>query len=173
MKLFEKIRMASEDVQSYLVTGRCENELGDGDIVTIGELCDHEVYAGMKDMNAHKIEAGYTAGKPFGIVDYVGVSEPMVQGVRYRVGDKIVGLPVPANTATRVRIIMPMDKFFLGDENFDAVPTAGDVCVPSADGKYAKGAEGNGFCFRVEYATNKIMGQTNAGKKYYCTVLSV
>ena len=172
MKLFEKILMASEDVQSYLVTGRCEKELGDGDIVKIGDLIDHDVYAGLKDMNVRTIEAGYEAGKRYGIVDYVGVAEPDVMNVKYRVGSKIVGLPVPAGTNTRVRIPQVGDTFFLGDANFDATPTAGAFYKAGVDGKYTAG-EDAGFCFKVEYETNKIMGAVNAGKKYYCTVLSV
>ena len=33
MKLFEKILMASEDVKSYLVSGKCEKELFDGAVL--------------------------------------------------------------------------------------------------------------------------------------------
>ena len=173
MKLFEKILMASEDVQSYLVTGRCEKELGDGDIVKIGDLVDHEVYKGIKDMNVRTIEAGYEAGKRYGIVDYVGVSQGTIQQVVYRVGSKVLGLPVPANENTRVRIPQVGDEFYLADGNFEATPVAGTVYTGKADGSYVAGTEGDGFTFKVEYVTDKIMGQVNAGKKAYCTVLSV
>ena len=173
MKFIEKILMASEDVQSYLVTGRCENELADGSIVTIGDLCDHAVYKNVKDMNARQLTAGYTKGKRYGIVDYVGVSQGTIVGVVYRIGSKIAGLPVPANENTRVRIPQVGDEFYLADDNFSAAPVAGTVYTGSADGSYVAGTEGDGFTFKVEYVTDKIMGQVNAGKKAYCTVLSV
>lgn len=174
MKLFEKILMASEDVKSYLVSGKCENELFDGAVVKIGDLIDHEVYKGLKDMNTRNIEAGYEAGKRYGIVDYVGVSESDVVGVNYKgLSVKVAGLPVPAGALARVRVPQVGDEFFLGDENFSAVPTAGSVYVPATDGRFEAGAEGNGFAVKVEYETNKIMGQVNDSKKYFCTVLSI
>lgn len=173
MFLFEKILMSSEFDGSKLVTGVCENELQDGTCVKIGDLLDHEVYAGLKDMNARKIEAGYEAGKRYGIVDYVGVSEANIMGVKYREGDKVAGLPAPAGARARVRVPEVGDEFFLGDENFTVAPTAGSVYVPNSDGKYEAGAEGNGLAFKVEYETAKIMGQVNVAKKYFCTVLSV
>lgn len=174
MKLFEKILMASEDVQSYLVSGKCEDELFDGAVVKIGDLVDHEVYAGLKDMNTRSIEVGYEAGKRYGIVDYVGVSESDVVGVNYKgLSVKVAGLPVPAGHMTRVRVPQIGDEFFLGDENFTAAPTAGSVYVPDTDGRFKAGAEGSGFAVKVEYETNKIMGQVNDGKKYFCTVLSI
>jgi len=37
-------------------------------------------------MNTRSIEAGYEAGKRYGIVDYVGVSEGEIAGVQYREG---------------------------------------------------------------------------------------
>ena len=105
MKLFEKIFMASEDVKSYLVSGKCENELFDGAVVKVGDLVDHEVYKNLKDMNTRTIEAGYEAGKRYGIVDYVGVSESDVVGVNYKgLSIKVAGLPVPAGALTRVRV---------------------------------------------------------------------
>ena len=109
-----------------------------------------------------------------GIVDYVGVSESDVVGVNYKgLSIKVAGLPVPAGALTRVRVPQIGDEFFLGDENFTATPTAGSVYVPDTDGRFKAGAEGAGFAVKVEYETNKIMGQVNDSKKYFCTVLSI
>lgn len=173
MQNFEKILMASEDVKSYLVSGVCETELFDGAVVKIGDLVDHEVYAGLKDMNTRSIEVGYEAGKRYGIVDYVGVSEGEIANVLYREGVKTAGLPVPAGRATRVRIPQVGDEFFLGDGNFSAAPTAGSVYVPTAEGLFEAGTEGNGLAIKVEFETNKIVGQVNDSKKYFCTVMSI
>ena len=86
---------------------------------------------------------------------------------------QICGLPVPANENTRVRIPQVNDTFYLADDNFSVAPVAGTVYTGSADGSYVAGTEGDGFTFKVEYVTDQIMGQVNAGKKAYCTVLSV
>ena len=173
MKFIEKILMASEDVKSYLVSGVCKDkELADGSLVEIGDLIDHEVYKGLKDMNTREIKPYAGTGR-VGIVDYVGVSQGTIQQVVYRVGSKVLGLPVPANENTRVRIPQVGDEFYLADGNFEATPVAGTVYTGKADGSYVAGTEGDGFTFKVEYVTDKIMGQVNAGKKAYCTVLSV
>jgi len=173
MKLFEKILMASEDVQSYLVSGRNDAaEMADGLVVTIGDLCNHEVYAGLKDMNTRAVVAGMQAGKRYGIVDYVGVNEADIMGVRYRVGEKVAGLACPKGVATRVRIPQVGDTFFLGAENFATAPVAGTEYGADANGAYATTGVGN-FKIKVEYITDKIMGQVNDGKKCYCTVVAI
>lgn len=174
MKLFEKILMASEDVKSYLVSGVCENELFDGALVKIGDLIDHEVYAGLKDMNTREIEAYAAGAKRFGFVDYVGVSEAETMGVKYRIGDKTAGLPVPAGKHTRVRIPQIGDEFFLGEDNFDGPVGENGFAIPGADGLMTPNAsEAEGLCLKIEFETNKIVGAVNEGKKYFCTVLSI
>lgn len=86
MKFIEKILMASEDVKSYLVSGVCEDkELADGSLVEIGDLVDHEVYKGLKDMNTREIKP-YAGEGRIGIVDYVGVSKGEIMGVVYSEG---------------------------------------------------------------------------------------
>lgn len=72
-----------------------------------------------------------------------------------------------------MRIPQIGDEFFLGDGNFSAAPTAGSVYVPASDGRFEAGTEGNGFAVKVEFETNKIVGQVNDSKKYFCTVLSI
>ena len=72
-----------------------------------------------------------------------------------------------------MRIPQIGDEFFLGDGNFSAAPTAGSVYVPASDGRFEAGTEGNGFAVKVEFQTNKIVGQVNDSKKYFCTVLSI
>ena len=92
MQVFEKVLMASEDVKSYLGTGVYKSsganaEIFDGALVTVGSLMDHDAYAGMKDINVRELGQPQAITDPIAIVDYVGVSEAMVNGVLYRVGD--------------------------------------------------------------------------------------
>ena len=178
MKLFEKIRMASEVVDSYLVSGRNDAaEMWDGAVVTIGGLVDHEVYANVKDMNTRAVELGMQAGKCYGIVDYVNVNQVDLYAntnspVTYREGDKVYNLTVPKGWATRVRVPKVLDTFFLGDENFTATPVAGQEYGADANGKFAASGVGT-FKVKVEYETNKITGAVNNGKKYFCTVVAI
>lgn len=173
MKLFEKILMASEDVKSYLVSGVCaDKELADGSLVKIGDLVDHEVYKNIKDMNTRAIEP-YAGEGRVGIVDYVGVSEAETMGVKYRIGDKTAGMPVPAGAHTRVRCPKLGDEFFLGDGNFESAPTVGQYAVAGSDGQWAVTAAPatDKLCAKIEYETAKIVGAVNDGKKYFCTVI--
>lgn len=178
MKLFEKILMASEDVKSYLVSGRNdEAEMWDGAVVTIGDLVDHEVYANVKDMNTRAVELGMQDGKRYGIVDYVNVNQVDLYAntnspVTYRVGDKVYGLAVPKGWATRVRVPQVGDEFFLGDENFVATPTVGQEYGADASGLFNASGVGT-FKVKVEYGTNKITGTVNNGMKYFCTVVAI
>lgn len=95
MQLFAKIQMASEDVKSYLHTGvfYAEDEpaqVYDGAVVVVGELLDHDVYAGMKDMNKHKLTAPAATTDYVSVVDYVGVNKADVYGdgsVIYNIGE--------------------------------------------------------------------------------------
>lgn len=175
MKLFEKILMASEDVKSYLVSGRDDaNTHFDGEVVAIGDLVNHEVYANLKDMDTRAIST-YTGSGRYGIVDYVGVEEGNIMGNRVRWGIKTAGLEVPVAQETRVRVPQLGDEFYWGDENFSAAPAAGKYAVYDANGlmKPADTAATSGLCVKIEYATNKITGAVNNGKKYFCTVVAI
>lgn len=178
MKLFEKILMASEDVQSYLVSGinNTENEIPDGSIVTIGDLVDHEVYAGLKDYNTREIApAGAAPTGRIGIVDYVNVEQVKMGNRLFRIGELTSGLPVPVGGHTRVRVPVVGDEFFLGEDNFTGEVGDNGFAIPAANGQWAPAATAatSGLCVKIEFATNKIMGQVNDGLKYYCTVLSI
>lgn len=92
MQVFEKVLMASEDVKSYLGTGIFQDsgenaEIHDGAVVTVGALVDHDAYAGMKDINTRILTAPTAITDPVVFIDYVGISEGMINGVLYRVGD--------------------------------------------------------------------------------------
>lgn len=173
MKFIEKILMASEDVKSYLVSGVCKDkELADGSLVEIGDLIDHEVYKGLKDMNTREIKPYAGTGR-VGIVDYVGVSGGEIMNVWYSEGVKTCGLPVPAGKHTRVRCPKLGDEFFLGEDNFESAPTAGQYAVAGSDGQWAPAAAAadDKLCVKVEFGKDKIIGVKNEGKKFYCTVI--
>ena len=170
MKFIEKILMASEDVKSYLVSGVCKDkELADGSLVEIGDLIDHEVYKGLKDMNTRKIEPYAGTGR----VGIVGVSKGEIMGVVYSEGVKTCGLPCPAGALTRVRCPKVGDEFYLGEDNFESTPTVGQFAIAGSDGQWAPAAVAatDKLCVKVEFGKDKIIGVKNEGKKFYCTVI--
>ena len=173
MKFIEKILMASEDVKSYLVSGVCKDkELADGSLVEIGDLIDHEVYKGLKDMNTREIKPYAGTGR-VGIVDYVGVSKGEIMGVVYSEGVKTCGLPCPAGALTRVRCPKVGDEFYPGEDNFESTPTVGEFAIAGSDGQWAPAAvaANDKLCVKVEFGKDKIIGVKNEGKKFYCTVI--
>lgn len=94
MKLFERVNMASNDVQSYVRSGRFYDgdetaPVNDGAVVVVGDLEPHEVYQNTKDLNTFKLTAPKAVTDRVCLVDYVGVSSADVVGVKYRVGDSL------------------------------------------------------------------------------------
>lgn len=186
MKMFNKILMESEFSANLLKDGYFvdgdgnDAEVYDGAIVSIKGLRDHDLYTGMKDLNAREITA-YDEDYPiYGIVDYVGVSHGDVLGVNYRVGDKIPGTYPVAGEGTRVRIPAVGDEFYVAGDNFDDEdfdPDVGKFGIPD-DGStlfvVTDSAPEAGFCVEIEDTKPLIMGQVNEGTILYrCRVLSI
>ena len=138
-------------------------------MVEIGDLIDHEVYKGLKDMNTREIKPYAGTGR-VGIVDYVGVSKGEIMGVVYSEGVKTCGLPCPAGAHTRPKV---GDEFYLGEDNFESTPTAGQFAIAGSDGQWAPSAVAatDKLCVKVEFGKDKIIGVKNEGKKFYCTVI--
>lgn len=183
MKIFNKIIMASEGEinllkDGYFVDGEGNDAaVEDGALVSIKGLRDHELYTGMKDLNAREITAFDEDAPIYGVVDYVGVSQPDVMGVLYRVGDKIAGTHPAAGEGTRVRMLALGDEFYLGDENFSGSPAISSFAAPE-DGKttwkVAGSAAASGLCVEIEDSRPLIMGQVNEGSTLYrCRVISL
>lgn len=186
MKMFNKIIMASESEDNKLKTGVFGVEDGDtfteapvedGAVVSIKGRYDHDLYRGLKDLNARKITA-FDANAPiYGVVDYVGVSQADVEGVVYRIGDKIAGLGVPAGERTRVRMLELGDEFYLCEGNFDGTPDEGKYAYPvngKTTWKVDAAPANSGLCIVIEEPRQLIMGQVNADSiMHACRVISL
>lgn len=174
MKMFNKIIMTSEFDDAKLKAGRFYDdsdavaEVEDGAVVSILGPEDHDLYTGLKDLNARKITA-YDANAPiYGVVDYVGVSHANVMGVNYRIGDKTAGVYPMAGEITRVRMLEVGDEFYLCGENFDGTPAVGAFAAPAAGKttwKVAASAAASGLCIEIEDTKNLILGQTNSNSR--------
>lgn len=179
MKLFQKVLMASEDVQSLARPGKFYAEeniasIDDGAVVVMGGFEDHEVYAGMKDLNVRKMTAPEADTDRVVVVDYVGVSEADVQGVRYRIGEKTAGIPAPAGAVVRTRTLITDDMFWVGADNFVSTPTVGQFAIPTAsDTRWTPAASDDAptkTTIEIIAEADIITGMVTAGKKYLCLV---
>lgn len=181
-KLFWKNQMASEDVNSYLVSGRFYDdsdklaEIHDGAIVVIGDLEDHALYEGVKDLNVRKITAPENSTDAIAIVDIANVSEGEIKGVTYREGIKTTDMTQTAGVPVRVRIIKKIDSFNIGAGNIDGEPVVGEYLVPKAGSTLlapsATKVEGT-TCFKVEAKLPLTEGVIDTDFKYLCTAVSV
>lgn len=179
MATFAKIKMASEDVNSLLLTGKFKAnanyaEVEDGALVVVGDLDASTVYAGNKDMNVFEIKAPAADTDEIAIVDIADVSKGDVRGEAWRVGIRTDGLVGTAGQPVRVRLLKKYDRFFVSGDAFDGEVEVGKYATAKADStKFAPAAapaEGK-FCVKIEMAKDFVLGQTVAGKMYYCRVL--
>ena len=179
MATFAKIKMMSEDVNSLLLTGKFKANgqlarVEDGAIVVVGDLMDSTVYANNKDMNVFEIGAPAADTDEVAIVDIVDVSKGDVYGQAWREGVRTDSLFAEPGQPVRVRILKPYDRFWLSDAGFVSTPEVGKFAIPTAnDTKFTPSAtkvEGK-LNVKIEMVKDFVLGQTVAGKMYYCRVL--
>lgn len=178
MKIFQKNLMASEDVQSYLGTGVFYDggnkvAIHDGALIEIGDIEDHSMYEGLKDVNVRKITAPTSETKRYAIVDYVGRSEGQIEGVTYREGIKTAGLVAPAGKEVRYRIMKIGDSFYLGTDNFVGSPADGKYAIPTANSTLWTITDDPGTGLAVKIETHKALteGVVDTDTLYYCYVI--
>lgn len=137
-KVFAKALMASEDVQSYV--GSCRfyasdvaTETYDGAFVNIGDLDLDGVYSATSvDYNVHVATAPATGSltrEDICVIDLAGISEGVIGGNSYKIGDKITDLKLKAGYNGRFRRLMKGDKFWIGLGNFASAPTLKQYCT--------------------------------------------
>ena len=178
-KYFSKHLMSSEFDGSKLVKGRFYDkdavaEIHDGALVVIGDLEDHAVYAGLKDLDTRAIKAPTAITDKVAIVDISNVSEGEIMGVRYREGIKTVGLTAEAGKVVRVRKLAEGDSFYLASGNFVGAPEAGKYAIPTANSTLFTIAEtptAGALAVKIELALPLTEGTVNTDTKYLCTVV--
>lgn len=178
MATFAKIKMVSEDVTAYDITGKFMSdsqpaEVEDGAFVVVGDLMKSTVYSG-KDYNVFEIKAPAAATDEVAVVDIADVSKGDVRGEAWRVGIRTDGLAAEAGQPVRVRILNKYDRFFLSDAGFKSAPTVGKFATIEANSTKLVPAEtetAGQFNVKIEAVKDLVLGQTVAGKMYYCRVL--
>lgn len=179
MATFAKIKMVSEDVTAYDVTGKYKANsayaaVEDGALVVLGDLDASTVYTGNKDMNVFEIKAPAADTDEIAIVDIADVSKGDVRGEAWRVGIRTDGLTAEAGQPVRVRVLAKRDRFWISGDAFDGEAKVGEYATAKADStKFAPAtvAATGKFCVKIEMVKDFVLGQTVAGKMYYCRVL--
>ena len=178
MATFAKIKMVSEDVTAYDITGKFTSnsqlaEVEDGAFVVVGDLMKSTVYSG-KDYNVFEIKAPAAATDEIAVVDIADVSKGDVRGEAWRVGIRTDGLVAEAGQPVRVRILNKYDRFFISDAGFKSAPEVGKFATIEAGNTKLVPADtktDGQFNVKIEAVKDFVLGQTVAGKMYYCRVL--
>lgn len=142
MKLFQKVNMASESIDSAMRSGLVVTIDGatvtpvaanPGDFVTPAGLATSEVY-NMPDENVFLVTAPAAATeRNLFVLDPVKVAEAKNNDLVYRMGARTLGLPVNAGEVVAMRQLFLNDQFLLGRENFAAAPAKGDKFTIAAN----------------------------------------
>lgn len=189
-KVFSKALMMSEDVQSYVGSTRfyeseAPAEIFDGAFVVLGDLDADKVYGGgAVDYNVYKSSAPTADNQVMVVVDIAGISEGVIAGNTYKIGNKLVDLKAQAGFPVRFRRLALGDKFWLGEGNFVEAPngrayatcTGGSMLLnPTSDMPY-----GGKFGVKIVATQDLVVGQTvakNSADKYeqlyLCEVISL
>ena len=189
-KVFSKALMMSEDVQSYVGSTRFYEsetpaEIFDGAFVVLGDLDADKVYGdGAVDYNVYKSSAPTADNQVMVVVDIAGISEGVIAGNTYKIGNKLVDLKAQAGFPVRFRRLAMNDKFWLGEGNFVEAPnnrayatcTAGSMqLTPSSDAP-----DGTKFGVKIIATQDLVVGQTVAKNAadayeqlYLCEVVSL
>ena len=127
-KVFAKSNMMSNDVQSYVVSAKFYDtdgnaaEINDGAFLVLGDHDDNVVY-GTKDYNVYKAAAPTADNQVVVVVDLDGISQGVIAGNNYKIGQKTTDLICRPGFPFRVRRLAMYDQFWLGEGGADDTET--------------------------------------------------
>ena len=165
-------KMASNVLDSMLANAKAAEAIKDGSLVKLGDLVKDDVY-GDADYDTYTAEKP-AAGEEVVIADYAGISEGAIAGNDYKLGVKLHDLMIPAGTVFRVRRLALHDKFWLGQDNFDTVPTVGKFATAEAgkyDHKVAGEKPATGYVVKIIAEKGMTVGMKADGKLFLCEVI--
>ena len=133
--LFYAGKMLSQDADSQVVNAVLESAVKDGSLVVLGDLADDLTYkaAGDIEYDLYEAEAPKAVTDKVAILDYAGVDGGEINENYYKMGYKLFNLEIPANEPCRARLLHLHDRFWLGEDNFEAKPTVGQFAELKAN----------------------------------------
>lgn len=175
--VFKRGKMMSGVADVALANAVAETELPDGALVVLGELASDTTYdADGVEYDTYVAKAPEAATDEVVIVDYAGISQGLIAGNDYKMGNKLYDLTVPAGEITRVRRLYMHDKYWLGEDNFASAPTVGQYAIAKAgDTKHEPTADKPtaGYGIKVLLSEDLTAGTSSKGKIYLCEVVSL
>ncbi len=174
--VFKSGKMISNQIDSYLANAISDVEMLDGALVKLGDLCKDDTYEvnGGVEYDTYKAVAAADDDE-VAIVDYAGISEGVIAGNKYKMGNKLYDLKVLPGQITRVRRLALHDKFWLGEGNFESEPKVGEYAKVGADFKHlpAEGKPTSGYAVKILVSKDLTAGMKSEGKLYLCEVVSL
>ena len=165
-------KMASNVLDSMLANAKATEAIRDGSLVKLGDLIEDDVY-GDADYDTYKAEKP-ADGEEVVIADYAGISEGAIAGNEYKLGVKLHDLMIPAGAIFRVRRLALHDKFWLGQDNFDTIPTVGKFATAET-GKYEHKVAAEkpvaGYGVKIIAEKGMTAGMKADGKLFLCEVI--
>lgn len=131
--IFQPLRMASQDVNSFDRTITCAADLDNGAFVI--ETTPTQTQWSTNDMNSYIATAPATAGLSLDnllVVDSSDVAR--IEGFKVNVADPRYNY-VPAGTPAKARQLVAGDEFAISAGAFSSTPTVGQFAIP-ANGVY-------------------------------------
>ena len=165
-------KMASNVLDSMLANAKATEAIKDGSLIKLGDLIEDDVY-GDADYDTYKAEKP-ADGEEVVIADYAGISEGAIAGNEYKLGVKLHDLMIPAGAIFRVRRLALHDKFWLGQDNFDTIPTVGKFATAET-GKYEHKVAAEkpvaGYGVKIIAEKGMTAGMKADGKLFLCEVI--
>lgn len=181
--VFYSGKMASDQLDSKLTNAIAQDGSGnnvavyDGALLKLGNPATDSTYGeSLPEFDTYIATAPAAATDEVVIVDYAGISEGVVAGNTYKIGNKLIDLQVPAGRVTRARRFDLHDKFWLGADNFSAAPTVGQFAIPAAGVTTfapAAAAQASGLSVKIISSSDLTVGMSALGLKYLCEVVSL
>lgn len=174
--VFKSGKMASNYIDSLLTNGKSSSSIIDGAIVVLKNLEENENVCEDYEYDTYELAVPLVSTEDIALVDYGGISEGSIEKNQYKLGNKLVGLTVPQNVLTRVRIPYLHDKFWLGEGNFSSKPTVGQYATVEVGSYLHKPTNllpNKGYAVKIIAKEVLTVGMSSSGTIYLCEVVQL
>jgi len=176
--VFKRGKMASGVLDVMLANAVCTSGVKDGSLLVLGNLASDTTYSATGvEYDTYVATAPAAATNEVVICDYAGISEGIISGNEYKMGNKLYDLEVPAGEIFRVRRLGLHDKFWLGEHNFVGnSPVVGEYATATAgDCRHTPAASlpASGYAVKILLSEDLTAGMASKGLIYLCEVVQL